>query len=86
MSRSDQVNDASLRALSGIRRHVVILSLRGAAITDAAMVEIGRLPNLVRLEVPMTGVTVTDSLIILFPLLGLSFRIIFPGFVKIQLF
>ena len=57
VSQSDDVKDASLKSLSGIRRNVAILSLRGAAITDAAMTEIGRLSNLVRLDVPETDVT-----------------------------
>jgi len=43
--------------LVGLRKHVAILGLRDTAITDKAMGEIGKFPNLVRLEVPNTGIT-----------------------------
>jgi len=56
-SGSDSVTDASLKALAPLRRNIAILSLRNTAITDAAMAEIGRLANLVRLEIPGTEVT-----------------------------
>jgi len=57
VSRTDAVIDANLKVLSGLRKHVTILTLRGAAITDAAMIEIGKLPNLTRLDVQKTVIT-----------------------------
>jgi len=56
VSRNRVIDDASLKVLSDLRDNVAILVLRGAKITDASMEEIGRLRNLVRLEVPRTAI------------------------------
>jgi len=57
VTKSNEIDDRSLKALGGLRKYVAILGLRDTAITDTAMGEIGKFPNLVRLDVPNTGIT-----------------------------
>jgi len=49
--------DGSLKALSGLRRNVAILSLGFTTVSDKALDEIAKMPNLVRLDLQRTKVT-----------------------------
>jgi len=52
-----EVNDGALAALSGLRRHVAILSLGRTAVTDGAIGEVAKMDNLVRLDLQRTKIT-----------------------------
>ena len=51
------MNDKALKVLAPLRRHIAILGLGRTKITDKAVLEINKLPKLVRLEVFRTGIT-----------------------------
>ncbi|MHC4956467.1 MAG: c-type cytochrome domain-containing protein [Planctomycetota bacterium] len=59
VQRRQNVDDALLSVLAALRENVGVLALRDAKITDKAMEEIGRLPNLVNLD--LRGTAITDE-------------------------
>jgi hypothetical protein len=57
ITEPDKATDKAVLALAPLRRHVAILGLAESAITDRALAEIGRMPNLVRLDLRRTAIT-----------------------------
>lgn len=51
------IGDKQLAALAGLRKQIAILSLAGTRVTDRAIKEIVKIPNLVRLDLQRTGIT-----------------------------
>ena len=51
------IKDKQIQALSGLRRHIAVLSLAETGISDRALDEIAKMTKLVRLDLQKTGVT-----------------------------
>ncbi|MHC4954957.1 MAG: c-type cytochrome domain-containing protein [Planctomycetota bacterium] len=57
VSAREDASDKAVASLAGLRRHVAVLTLGATGITDRALIEIAKLPNLVRLDLQKTGIT-----------------------------